>query len=45
MRALYIEFISIQDMGVYHGTSNILMTEQFLYGANIITILEQVGGK
>ncbi len=32
-------------MGINHGRTDICMTEQFLYGSNIITVFKQMGGK
>jgi hypothetical protein len=35
----------VEDMGVNHGGFDIFMTEQFLDGADVVAVLEQVGGK
>ena len=32
-------------MGVDHGSFHILVAEQFLDGANVVAVLEQVGGE
>ena len=34
-----------QDMGIDHGGGYILVTEQFLHGANIGPVHEKMGGK
>ena len=44
-RASDVEFVSAQDMGVDHGGPHILMTQQLLYRANIVPILQEVGGE
>ena len=36
---------AVEDMGVDHRCLNILVTEEFLHGADIITILEEMSGK
>ena len=35
----------VQYMCIYHGRGNILVAEQFLRGANIVAIFDQVGCK
>ena len=32
-------------MGIDHGRTNILVTEQFLHGANVIAILKEMSSK
>jgi hypothetical protein len=32
-------------MRVYHGCSNVFVTEEFLYRPDIVTILKKMGGK
>jgi hypothetical protein len=34
-----------QNMGVNHSRSYILMTQQFLHGANVVAILQKMGSK
>jgi hypothetical protein len=36
---------ALQDVGVYHRSANILVTEEFLHSSNVIAILKQVGGE
>jgi hypothetical protein len=36
---------ALEHVGVDHGSFYILVTEQFLHGANVITVLEKLGGK
>jgi len=36
---------SIEDVSVNHRRFHILMPEQFLHGADIVAILQQVGGE
>jgi len=36
---------SIQYVGVDHRGADALVTEEFLDGANVVSILEKVGGK
>ncbi len=35
---------TIQNVGIYHGRADVLVSEQFLHGANIIAIFKQVRG-
>jgi hypothetical protein len=36
---------SIEDVGVDHGGFDIFVAEEFLDGADVVAVLEQVGGK
>jgi len=40
-----IEFISVENMGINHGSPYILMTQQLLDRANIVPILQKMRGK
>ena len=44
-RAAYAECTAIQDVGVDHGGADIMMPEKLLDGADVIAILQQMGGK
>ena len=44
-RAAHGEAALFEDMGVDHGCFDILVTEQFLDGADIVAILQEVGGE
>lgn len=44
--ALQDTFASLSTgVGVVHGGLDVFVAEQFLHGANVVSILEQVGGK
>jgi hypothetical protein len=36
---------AIEDVGVDHGGFDVFVSEQFLDGADVVTVLEQVGGE
>ena len=36
---------SVQHMGIDHGRADVLMAQEFLHGANIITAFQEVGRK
>ena len=42
-QTLDAETAPVQDMGIDHCRSHILVTQKLLYGANVITIFQQVG--
>jgi hypothetical protein len=44
-RATHGERSLVEDVGVDHGRLDILMAQQFLYGANVVAGFEQVGSK
>ena len=44
-RAFDGQAAALEDVGVDHGGADVLVAEQFLDGANIVAILEQMGGK
>ena len=39
------ESAALEDVGVDHGGFYILVSEQFLYGADVVSVLEEVGGE
>ena len=39
------EAAALEDMGVDHGGFDIFVAEQFLNGADVVAVLEQMGGK
>ena len=39
------ESAALEDMGVDHGGFDILVSEEFLNGADIVSVLEEVGGE
>jgi hypothetical protein len=44
-RAANGEAASIQDVGINHGRFDVFVPEQLLHGADIVTTLQQMGGK
>ena len=44
-RTAHGEAALVQDVGVDHGGLDVLVAQQFLDGANIVTRFKQVGGK
>ncbi len=44
-RAFDRQSAALEDMGVDHGGANVLVAEQFLNGADIVTTLKQMRGK
>ena len=44
-RATHALSTTLKDMGIDHGGTNILVSQEFLNGANVIAIFQQVGGK
>ena len=44
-RTLYTDSGPVQHMGVNHRCGHILVAQQFLHCANVISILEQVRGE
>ena len=44
-RAVDSPTASVQDMGVNHRRAYILVAQQLLDGPDVVTILEEVGGK
>ncbi len=44
-RTAHAEAGFIQNMGIDHGGGEVFMAEQFLDGADIVAVLEQMGGE
>ena len=44
-RALDCDAGAVEHMGVNHGGDNVGMAQQFLHGADIISVFQQVRGK
>jgi len=44
-RRFYRESAALEDVGVGHGGFDIFVPEQFLYGADVVSILEEMCGE
>ena len=44
-RAFDGEAAALEDVGVDHGGADILVPKKFLYGADVVAVLKEVGGK
>ena len=44
-RAAHALATALQHMRIDHGSADVLVPQEFLHGANVIAIFQEVGGK